>query len=155
MVLNENMNPKIADFWMARISKQDETGAISNRVVGSCFISSAYAMEGTFSVKSDVFSFGILILEYQQKFQPLQYWWLSIEPCGSCKFVFSFHTSNSSSLILNQWIAITVSVSSGLGGMERWESLQLKVPHLEILWHEPVAEITTCKPLMCARKCKW
>jgi len=34
-LLDENMNAKISDFGMARISKQNETEAITNRVVGT------------------------------------------------------------------------------------------------------------------------
>nr|KAJ0200732.1 hypothetical protein LSAT_V11C600326100 [Lactuca sativa] len=49
-----SMNTKISDFGMARIFKQNETAEITNRV---------YAMEGTFSIKSDIFRFGVLILE--------------------------------------------------------------------------------------------
>ncbi|GKE48562.1 G-type lectin S-receptor-like serine/threonine-protein kinase [Tanacetum coccineum] len=59
---------------MARIFKQNETEAMTNRVVGtyndsnsntlhSGYMSPEYAMEGTFSEKSDVFSFGVLVLE--------------------------------------------------------------------------------------------
>ncbi|CAH9081459.1 unnamed protein product [Cuscuta epithymum] len=59
------MNPKISDFGMARIFGGEETDAnTTKRVVGTYgYMSPEYAMDGQFSVKSDVFSFGVLVLE--------------------------------------------------------------------------------------------
>ncbi|XP_071733757.1 cysteine-rich receptor-like protein kinase 4 [Rutidosis leptorrhynchoides] len=49
---------------MARIFKENETEAMTNMVVGTYgYMHPEYAMEGTFSIKSDIFSFGVLILE--------------------------------------------------------------------------------------------
>ncbi|CAN4102815.1 unnamed protein product [Withania somnifera] len=64
VLLDIEMNPKISDFGMARSFKGDETGANTRRIVGTYgYMSPEYAVDGIFSVKSDVFSFGVLILE--------------------------------------------------------------------------------------------
>lgn len=58
------MNPKISDFGLARIFGADQTEANMTRVVGTYgYMSPEYAIEGLFLVKSDVFSFGVLVLE--------------------------------------------------------------------------------------------
>nr|XP_023884642.1 G-type lectin S-receptor-like serine/threonine-protein kinase At1g11330 [Quercus suber] len=64
ILLDENMCAKISDFGMTRIFKRDGLEANTNRVVGTYdYMSPEYAMEGIFSEKSDVFSFGVLMLE--------------------------------------------------------------------------------------------
>ncbi|KAG4394973.1 hypothetical protein AAZX31_20G127200 [Glycine max] len=64
VLLDSNMNPKISDFGMARIVAIDQYQGRTNRIVGTYgYMSPEYAMHGQFSEKSDVFSFGVIVLE--------------------------------------------------------------------------------------------
>ncbi|VFQ61036.1 unnamed protein product [Cuscuta campestris] len=64
ILLDSNMEPKISDFGIARSFGGNEIEAKTNIIVGTYgYISPEYAARGLYSVKSDVFSFGVLVLE--------------------------------------------------------------------------------------------
>ncbi|KAF8045834.1 hypothetical protein N665_4348s0002 [Sinapis alba] len=65
ILLDEEMTPKIADFGLARLFDIDQTTQrYTNRIVGTFgYMAPEYVMHGQFSFKTDVYSFGVLVLE--------------------------------------------------------------------------------------------
>ncbi|XVF70465.1 hypothetical protein PTKIN_Ptkin11bG0163700 [Pterospermum kingtungense] len=64
ILLDNEMNAKISDFGLARSFGEKQTAANTSRVVGTFgYMSPEYAIDGVYSIKSDVFSFGVLVLE--------------------------------------------------------------------------------------------
>ncbi|XP_022877618.1 G-type lectin S-receptor-like serine/threonine-protein kinase At4g27290 isoform X1 [Olea europaea var. sylvestris] len=64
ILLDADMNPRISDFGLAKSFGGNEAKAKTSRVVGTHgYMSPEYVVDGLFSLKSDVFSFGVLVLE--------------------------------------------------------------------------------------------
>ncbi|KAG4986141.1 Receptor-like serine/threonine-protein kinase SD1-8 [Glycine soja] len=64
VLLDDTLNPKISDFGVAKTFGEENIEGNTNRIVGTYgYMAPEYAIDGQFSIKSDVFSFGVLLLE--------------------------------------------------------------------------------------------
>ncbi|RHN51945.1 putative protein kinase RLK-Pelle-DLSV family [Medicago truncatula] len=64
ILLDENMIPKISDFGLARIVEISQDEGSTDRIVGTFgYMSPEYVMFGQFSEKSDIYSFGVMLVE--------------------------------------------------------------------------------------------
>ncbi|THG03998.1 hypothetical protein TEA_007131 [Camellia sinensis var. sinensis] len=93
VLLDGDLNPKISDFGLAKLSEDDNTH-ISTRVAGTIgYMAPEYALWGYLTNKADVYSFGIVALEIaagkdNMKFRPSDKYvclldWVS--PCFATK----------------------------------------------------------------------
>ncbi|CAN4105675.1 unnamed protein product [Withania somnifera] len=63
VLLDRDLNPKISDFGLARLTEDDNTH-ISTRVAGTIgYMAPEYALWGYLTYKADVYSYGIVLLE--------------------------------------------------------------------------------------------
>nr|KAJ0193684.1 hypothetical protein LSAT_V11C800441600 [Lactuca sativa] len=64
ILLDEDMNPKISDFGLYKILSGNETGETAKKVSGTPgYIAPEYSENKVFSTKSDVYSYGVVLLE--------------------------------------------------------------------------------------------
>lgn len=64
ILLENNFNAKVADFGLAKQAPEGRTNFLSTRVMGTFgYVAPEYAMTGHLLVKSDVYSYGVVLLE--------------------------------------------------------------------------------------------
>ncbi|KAK7300104.1 hypothetical protein RJT34_10938 [Clitoria ternatea] len=64
ILLDENFNPKLSDFGLAKLGPTGDKTHVSTRVMGTYgYCAPEYASTGQLTTKSDVYSFGVVFLE--------------------------------------------------------------------------------------------
>jgi serine/threonine protein kinase len=64
ILLDENFNPKLSDFGLAKLGPTGDKSHVSTRVMGTYgYCAPEFALTGQLTTKSDVYSFGVVFLE--------------------------------------------------------------------------------------------
>ncbi|KAA8523704.1 hypothetical protein F0562_010127 [Nyssa sinensis] len=64
ILLDEDFNPKLSDFGLAKLGPTGDKTHVSTRVMGTYgYCAPEYALTGQLTTKSDVYSFGVVFLE--------------------------------------------------------------------------------------------
>lgn len=64
ILLDQDYNPKLSDFGLAKLGPVGDKTHVSTRVMGTYgYCAPEYAMTGQLTPKSDVYSFGVVLLE--------------------------------------------------------------------------------------------
>lgn len=64
ILLDEDFNPKLSDFGLAKLGPTGGKDHVSTRVMGTYgYCAPEYALTGQLTTKSDVYSFGVVLLE--------------------------------------------------------------------------------------------
>ncbi|KAJ3674886.1 hypothetical protein LUZ60_005502 [Juncus effusus] len=112
VLLDNDMNPKISDFGLARFFEEDQTHKETSIVAGTFgYMAPEYVLHGNYSIKSDVYSFGVLLLEI-------------VTGKRNSSFSGSSRISNVISYALQHWSSETIN--------------QLKDPKIEDIYLEDV-----------------
>ncbi|KAJ3674887.1 hypothetical protein LUZ60_005503 [Juncus effusus] len=112
ILLDKDMNPKISDFGLARFFEEDQTHKETSIVAGTFgYMAPEYVLHGNYSIKADVYSFGVLLLEI-------------VTGKRNSSFSGSSRISNVISYALQHWSSETIN--------------QLKDPKIEDIYLEEV-----------------
>ncbi|XP_037474449.1 cysteine-rich receptor-like protein kinase 6 [Triticum dicoccoides] len=124
ILLDEEMDPKIADFGLARLLQEGHTHTQNTRAAGTLgYMAPEYAIHGSVSPKIDIFSLGVLVLEIITRRRN----------CGSDYG----DTVNLISDVWNYWTKGTISemMDGSLNGYPR--SQALRCIHIGLLCVQP------------------